>query len=283
MNRFLTLLACSAMASVASAPAEENEMRELEESSKDHIREELGVNEITAPQIQKLLLDLDSFRPIPLELLADNNRDATFANRFQTALHFGILVADGFVIVIHERPQDIQDLGRALIRQSRGLGVGDSLTKRAKSLIELGDIGDWQSLRQELIRTQNDVENAMLELKDEEMAHMISLGGWIRGFQLAANATAANFTPPRAEGLVRVGVMDYFIDRLETLHPRLKRTELVILISSKLKTLRAIAAQAETRAPTESEVREMRDLSNAIIKAAMSKVDDEGRILDSPQ
>ncbi len=254
---------------------------DLTESSEEYMREELGVNEVTAPEIQKLLLDLDSFQPLPMELIEANDRMATFPNRFQTALHFGSLVADGFVIVIAERGNDIQDIGRALIRQSRSLGVGDSLLNRAKSLTDLGAAGDWLRLREELIRTQEEIETSMMQLRDEEMAHMISFGGWLRGFQLAANATAENYTPTRAAGLKRLEVMDYFIDRLDTLNPRLKKTELVTLLLSRMKTLRALTADAGDRPPSESEVKQMRDLANEMETAAMSKVDDEGNILNT--
>lgn len=258
---------------------DEDLLLELQQSSEDHMREELGVNEVTAPQVQKLMIDLESFRPLPMDLIESNNRDASFSNRFQTALHFGSLVADGFVIVIAERPQDVQAIGRALIRQSRSLGVGDNLLNRSKSLIELGDRGDWMNLRQELIETQVEIENAMMQLRDEEMAHMVSFGGWLRGFQLAANSTAENYTPVRAAGLNRLDVMDYFIDRLETLNPRLKRTELVTKLLSGMKTIRAIAAQREGSIPTSSEVMEMRDIVNDMVAASMSQVDAEGRIV----
>lgn len=255
----------------------------MEESAEEHMREELGVNEVTAPQIQKLLFDLDSFQPIPMALVESTDLNATYPNRFQTALNFGGLVADGFVIVINKRAQDIQNIGRALIKQARALGVGDSLTRRAASLIDLGQRGDWGRLREELIRTQNDVEAAMMNLHDEELAHLISFGGWLRGFQLAANATANNYTPARAEGLRRLDVMSYFVDRLDTLNPRLKRTELVSLLIAKMKTIRQIAGQAENRPPSESEVKEMRDLANEMVAAAQSKVDDEGNLLDIQQ
>ncbi len=262
--------------------AQEDMLIELEQSSQDHMREELGVNEVTAPQVQKLMVDLEAFRPLPMEIVEANNRDASFSNRFQTALHFGSLVADGFVIVIAEQQQDIQDIGRALIRQSRSLGVGDSLLNRSKSLIELGDKGDWMKLREELVQTQVEIENAMMQLRDEEMAHMISFGGWLRGFQLAVNSTAANYTPVRAEALTRIDVMDYFIDRLETLNPRLKRTELVTQLLAQMKTVRAIVAQRGGSAPTSSEVEELRKLANEMVAASMSQVDGEGRIIQSP-
>jgi hypothetical protein len=253
---------------------------DLQEDSEAYMREELGVNEITAPQIQKLLRDLDNFQPIPMALVESNDLDASYPNRFQTALHFGSIVADGFVIVINERPQSIQNTGRALMKQARALGVGDALMKRAASLIDLGQKGDWRQLREELIRTQADAEKAMMDLHDEEMAHIVSFGGWLRGFQLAVNATAENYTPARAEGLKRLDVMNYFIDRLDGLNPRLKRTELVSQLIARLKTLSTIAAKAEGRPPSQSEVAEMRDLANEMVASALSQVDEQGNLPD---
>jgi hypothetical protein len=282
IRRLQPLLLCLALGlQVAAAQDDGDDIeQDLSESGQGHMREELGVNDTTTPQIQKLLLDLDNFQPIPMKLVEANDLDATFPNRFQTALHFGSLVADGFVIVINERPQSIQNLGRALLRQARALGVGDSLTRRAASLIDLGQKGDWTRMREELIKTQTDVEQAMMNLHDEEMAHLISFGGWLRGFQLAVNATADNYTPQRAEGLQRLDVMNYFLDRLNTLNPRLKRSPLAALLISKLTTIYRIATQAQGRPPSQSEVIEMRDLANEMEAAAMSKIDDKEHLLD---
>jgi hypothetical protein len=280
--RLLAILSFCAVLGLQQTRAQDSDDigQDLSESGEGHMREELGVNDTTTPQIQKLLLDLDSFQPIPMKLVEANDLDATFPNRFQTALHFGSLVADGFVIVINERPQSIQTLGRALLRQARALGVGDSLTRRAASLIDLGQKGDWTRLREELVKTQTDVEQAMMNLRDEEMAHLISFGGWLRGFQLAANATADNYTPQRAAGLVRLDVMNYFIDRLDTLNPRLKRSPLVATLIGNLKTIYSIATKAGGRPPSQSEVNEMRNFANEMENAAMSKADDKEHLLD---
>ena len=279
LSRLAAVFSLGALFGLHSAVAQETGDdigQDISESAAGHQREELGVNETTTPPIQKLLFDLDSFQPIPMKLVESNDLNASFPNRFQTALHFGSIVADGFVTVINERPQSVQNLGRALLRQARALGVGDSLTKRAASLIDLGQKGDWPRLREELVKTQADVEAAMMNLHDEEMAHLISFGGWLRGFQLATNATADNYTPQRAEGLKRLDVMSYFIDRLDSLNPRLKRTPLVSTLLSKLKTIYSIASKAGDRPPSQSEVKDMRDLVNEMEAAAMSKADDKG-------
>jgi hypothetical protein len=255
--------------------------KELEAASEDFMREESGVNEITAPSIAQILKDFSGFVPVPLDIIGTNPRDAVFDNRLQTALHFGALVADGFMLTIAERSKDVQDIGRALIRQSRALGVGDRLTKRSKSLFEYSEKGDWQRMREELVRTQSDVEKSMLELHDEEMSHMISLGGWLRGFQLAANSCAQSYTADKALVLGRVEIMDYYIDRLDTLHPRLQKTEFVSTITSRIKTLRDLAGETQGRAPTESEVKKMRDLANSIESVVFGPVDNDGKILSS--
>lgn len=275
--RLVAVFSIGIFAGIQAASAQDSDdlAGDLSESGEAHMREELGVNETTTPAIQKLMMDLDSFQPIPMKLVEANDLDATFPTRFQTALHFGSLVADGFVIVINQRSKGTEAIGRALLRQARALGVGDSMTRRAASLIDLGQKGDWPKLREELIKTQADVEQSMMNLHDEELAHLISFGGWLRGFQLAANATADNYTAQRAEGLRRLDVMNYFIDRLDTLHPRVKNTPLVTKLLADLKTVYSIASKSDGRPPSQSEVKEMRDLANQMEAAAMATSDDK--------
>lgn len=270
---FSALFLCFVILSVS---AQDDIEAELQRSSEEHMREELGVNPITTPSIQQILKDLEVFRPIPLDLIDAFNRDAIFNNRFQTALHFGALVADGFMLTIAERSQDVQEIGKSLIRQARALGVGDRLTKRSKSLLELSDKGDWLGMRQELIKTQEDVETSMMELHDEEMAHIISLGGWLRGFQLAANSTVKDYSPVKAQILARTEIMDYFLDRLSTLHPRLKKTELVSTLIERIKAIRAVIIETAGAPPTRDQVAKMRDLANEAESVATARVDSEG-------
>jgi hypothetical protein len=275
------VLVCLALGCATASFAQEPVDPELEAASEDFLRDESGVNDITAPSIKQILKDFSAFSPVPLEIIAENPRDAVYDNRLQTSLHIGALVADGFMLTIAERSKDIQDIGRALIRQSRALGVGDRLTKRSKSLFEYSDKGDWRGMREELIRAQTDVEKAMLDLHDEQMAHMISLGGWLRGFQLAANSCSQNYSPDRALVLGRVEIMDYYTDRLDTLHPRLKKTEFVSTLTSRIKNLRDLATEAQGRPPSEVQVKKMRDLANSIEAVALGPVDSDGKILSS--
>ena len=277
-RNFSILVLCLA-ASCGGVVAQTDTLKELESSSTEHMREELGVNPVTSPSIASLLKDLEAFRPVPMKTIESANRGASFSNRLQTALHFGALVADGFMLTVAERPQDVQDIGRELIRQSRALGVGERLAKRSKSLFELSDKGDWVGMRGELVKTQEDVEESMMELHDEEMAHMVSLGGWLRGFQLGAVSTDDRYSPAKAEILGRVDVMEYFLDRLDTLNPRLKATEMVTDFTDRIKKIRLVAIETQGAIPTPEQVAKMRKLADEAEQIATAKVDGDGKLL----
>lgn len=265
----------------AQDEAESLSPEELQASAEQHMRDELGVNDITTPSIAQILRDLGAFHPVPLDLIAQNNRDASYPNRMQTALHFGSLVADGFMLTLAKRPREIQEVGKALLRQSQALGVGERLARRSKSLLELSEREDWEAMQGELIRAQGDVETSMLELRDEEMAHMVSLGGWLRGFQLAARSASQNYSAQRAEILGRAEIMDYYLDRLETLHPRLRKTEFASELTARIRKLREMAVEAGGR-PSAEQVRTMSALADEAVAIALGPVDAEGKILNRP-
>ncbi len=240
----------------------------FEESAKDHMLEELGVNDMTTPLVGKVFHDLELFQPPPVEMIKAFDNNAVFDNRLQTALQFGALVANGFVATLARQQALIVEIGRSLIKDANALGAGGKLIYHSKSLFELGDRGDWAGLREELDRCQSEVENSMMELHDGEMADLISLGGWLRGFQLAVHVTADHYTPEKAMALVRLPIMDYFIERMDTLNPKTKKRPLVIELTAKLKIIRAVAAQSKT--PTASDLEALKKLADEAMSAALS-------------
>lgn len=250
--------------SLKAAPAVNHD---FEESAREHMLQELGVNEITTPLVGKVFHDLEIFQPPPLEMVKAFNNNDTFNNRLQTALQFGALVADGFVATISRQQSLIVEIGKALIKNANALAAGQKLTYHSKSLFELADRGDWQGLREELNRCQREVEESMIELHDGEMADLISLGGWLRGFQMATHVATDYYTTEKATALVRLPVMDYFIERMDTLSPRTKRRPVVITLSANLKTIRSIAAQ--NKVPALSEVQQLKTLADEAMEAAL--------------
>ena len=185
----------------------------------DHEREELGVNRYTAPRIEQVFERLDKLKPLPFTQLWRELPASSLTRREQKGLIFGGLIADGFLIVTAQKPNLVDNLGRVLIREARGLGVADRVMRHSASLTELGRAGKWAAVRKELVATQTDVEHAMIDLRDEKMATLISLGGWLRGLEIGAAAVEGQFTPERAKVLEQPELVDYFAEELTTLPP----------------------------------------------------------------
>jgi len=214
-------------------------------SEGEHEREELGVNRYTTPRIDHLFEQLDKLQPLPFDQLWRPLPTAGPAQREVKGLVFGGLVADGFLIVAGRKQNLVDELGRVLIREARGLGVGDSVTRHSASLSELGRAGKWQAVRKELSATQDDVEKAMIALRDEKLAALISLGGWIRGLEITSAAVQANYSPERAKTLRQPELVEYFSEELATLPPQVEHSPIFENLRKGVKAIRTAVGSGE--------------------------------------
>jgi hypothetical protein len=231
----------------------------------EQVREELGVNQFTAPSIEQVMAELIDLRPIQIEKVWSDLPAGTPQNRARLALASGRVIADGLLAVIAEKPSRVEPCARALLRFAKGLGVSDHVTKHSKSIIEKAMKEDWLDVRRELVKAQADVESGMLALKDEEIAHLVSLGGWLRGVEIVSTLVAEDFTPERAKRLVQPEALDYFIDRFVTLNPSLKSKPVFQQIDETLKAIRILTVRPEGAAPLGlNEVKRVRDMAREV-------------------
>ncbi len=226
----------------------------------EHVREEFGVNDFTAPSIKKIFEDLSVFGKLSYDDLKRPVTKKIPRDRLALSLSMGRLIAEGFLVVQAEKIEPLEDIGRALLKQAKVLGTGRRVTAHASSLLEKSVIGEWSSLRDELAATQVDVEAELLLLRDVEVAHLLSLGGWLRAFEMATMATANDYTPEKARGLARSEVVEYFLFSLEGLHPDLQETPVVIALRNGLTSIQKKTDVPTGKAFTQEEVIVLRDV-----------------------
>ncbi len=243
-----------------------------EKSDRDYEREELGVNSYTTPSIARIFQRLDELKPLPFDELKREPAAVTHARREQLGLAFGGLIADGFLIVAAEKNDLVDDLGRSLIKEAKSLGVAERVIRHSKSLTELGRRGDWTAVRQELTATQTDVEEAMIELRDQKMAHLISLGGWLRGLEISAGTVMAEFSSARAKLLSQPDLLNYFSEELKTLPPELSQEPLFTKIRAGVKVIRS-RLMTNPSGLTAADVRMVHDEAHAL-NIAIQQSDD---------
>ncbi len=230
----------------------------------DQIREELGVNSFTAPSIQLILQELNALKPIPFDKVWRDLPATTPQDRARLALSTGAVIADGFLTVTAEKQSRIEPVGRVLLKLAKGLGVSEHVTKHSRSILENAARRRWDDIRAELVRTQADVEAALLGLKDEEIAHLVALGGWLRGLEMTTSIVHEDYTPERARRLIQPELMDYFIDRVSTLNPTFKKTKLGIVLEKNLKEIKRITTKPVDVPVEPADVKHIRELVREI-------------------
>ena len=231
----------------------------------EHLREEYGVNRFTTPSIRKIFAQLEALGSLPYEKLKRPLPKATSSDRSLVALSLGVLIGDGFLSVQTEKISDLEDTGRAVLKHAKALGAGARVTEHAKSLLENSALGDWKTLRDDLAGTQKDVESDMVLLRDMEMAHLISLGGWLRGLQIASGTAADPFSPERAGLLARADLLEYFSALLAELNPTLQKRPWMKPLRAGLEEIRALLDMPEGKPFTASQVQSIYDKSSALV------------------
>lgn len=222
-----------------------------------HVREELGINEFTAPSIRLIFDDLDQLTPMPVRETRHILPNRMPLSRTDLALEIGFLIADGFLAVQHGHIEDIEPIAKDLSRYGRALGTGERVDRHAKALLENAKEKNVEALKDQLSATQKDVEKELVQLKDADLAHLISLGGWIRALECASAAVSKDFTEERAYQLFREDIADYYEGSIGGLEPRISEKPTFITIREICSGLKNIMTLGPDEEPTEKKVKEI--------------------------
>jgi len=173
-----------------------------------HVREELAVNEFTAPSISKMFDTLQFLMPLPIAEVERKMPARMSQDRADLAIELGFLIADGFLVVQAEQLEKVEEMAKDLTRYGKALGAGDRVNRHAAGLLDSAKKGDVAQLKKELSSTQRDVEDELVTLRDADLAHLISLGGWIRALEVSTVAVDKQFSPERARKVMREDIAD---------------------------------------------------------------------------
>jgi hypothetical protein len=239
----------------------------------EHLKEELGVNEFTAPSISKLFDTLQFLMPLPLVETQRVVNERMPLDRADLAIELGFLIADGFLIVQAGQMDQVERIATELTRYGKALGAGDRINRHAASLLESAKKQDIPQLKKELAATQKDVEAELVSLRDADLAHLISLGGWIRALEVSSVAVDKQFSAERATKIMREDIADYYTEIVAGLEPRISERPNYITIRELLSGLRNEMVIGENEDPTQEKVKEIREQAAKLVKLALQRQD----------
>lgn len=175
------------------------------------------VEDVVVPLPNEVFGALNKLGPINWREYVRTEKSTNFTERPRIALLLGTVIADGFIAVQAEDAPAVKDIGQRVQALARGIGVERSITQHAKAIIEAADRRKWDSVRQELDRTQNSVQTAMNEVHDEKLSQLVSLGGWLRGTEVLTAVVTKRYSVEGAELLHQPDLLAYFQTRLQAM------------------------------------------------------------------
>jgi hypothetical protein len=236
-----------------------------------HIREELAVNEFTAPLISKVFDTLQFLMPLPIAEVARKMPARMSQDRADLAIELGFLIADGFLVVQAEQLEEVPELAKDLTRYGKALGAGDRVNRHAASLLESAKNKNTEQLKKELSATQRDVEVELASLRDTDLAHLISLGGWIRALEVATVAVDKQFSVERARKLMREDIADYYTESVAGLEPRISERPNYLAMRDLLAGLRTEMVLEDGKEPTPELMAEIRKQAAKLVELALQR------------
>jgi hypothetical protein len=236
-----------------------------------HVREELAINEFTAPSISKLFDTLQFLMPLPLLETELQIPERMPLDRADLAIELGFLIADGFLVVQAEQLEKVPDLATKLTRYGKALGAGDRVNRHAASLLDSAKNKDVAQLKKELSSTQRDVESELVILRDADLAHLISLGGWIRALQVSTVAVDKQFSAERARKVMREDIADYYTESVAGLEPRISERPNYRAMRDVLAGLRAEMVVKDGEDPKPETIKEIREQAQKLVQLALER------------
>lgn len=244
--------------------------------------EKIDLNQFPADTVDNVVVPVPSEVFAVLDQLGNPNWRAelgtatTFpatANRAQDALLLGTVIADGFVAVEAEDSERVKEIGRNVLTLAEAINVRKSVVARSNSIIEKANARDWNAVRREFDGALQDVNQAMIELNDEQLAQLVSLGGWLRGTEVLTSITQQKYSRERAELLNQPLLIDYFDKQLREMGPRLRRTRLVGEIEKAIGRIGPLIKNSPEGDIKPETVSEINAIAAQMVKLIRSKAD----------
>ncbi len=223
--------------------------------------------------------------PTPGELMAALNKlgkpdwsgeirppfKTNFSSRAQMALNLGGLIADGYIAVEAEDAQQVKNVGADIMALAKPLSVQQDIINRGKSLTDFAEQGQWETLKEELEATQNEVKAAMAENKDADLETLVTVGGWMRGLEVISDYLAKHYTVAGAKLLRQPAIVSQLMDRANALPEKVRDDSSVHSTRVKLMEVQQAVSFPRDKPPTQEAIKNLNTLTSDLMKELSKK------------
>jgi hypothetical protein len=238
-----------AMPALAQTPSEQN--GPLPSQAKQ-------VHGVAVPVPKEIFRTLDQFRDANWQAVKrpEVARWKSHGDQAQIATLLGVVIAEGFIAMEAKDSTGVKNIGNTVLKLARGLGVEKSALRRSRSIIEYADKEDWVEARKEWDSVFSDLQSGMIEIKSQELAQLVTFGGWLRGTEALSALVLQNYSPERSNLIRQTALIDYLEEQLHAMSSDIRTRPIVVKLLDGIHTIRTLV-ESENGPLSEETVRKV--------------------------
>jgi hypothetical protein len=217
---------------------------------------------------------LDQFRDANWSALKrpEVARWKSHGDQAQIATLLGVEIAEGFIAMEAKDSTEVKNLGNSVLSLARGLGIRDRALRRSGSIMELADKNEWSEARKEWDGVLSDLETGMIEIKSEQLAQLVSLGGWLRGTEALSGLVLQNYSAERSNLIRQLALIDYLEKQLSAMSNDIRARPIVVKLRDGIQTIRSLV-ESENGPPTEETVRKVHGVCAELVPLSSRRLE----------
>ena len=181
------------------------------------------------------------------------------------AANLGMRVADAFVAVQAKDAISLRRASDVIEILSLELSADLSLKNKIAVANKLADEGKWNELRTILESVRVDVLDEMKANKDKDSVTLATVGGWLRGLNIATLALLENYEPDSTKLLRQPQLVAYLKGQLEGLGPKSKDLPFVKKLTGQMDAVAKLTEIPDGTTMSKDDLRKLNQISNELV------------------
>ena len=254
-----------AMPALAQTPSEQNSP--LPSQAKQ-------VHGLAVPVPKEIFRSLDQFRDANWRAVKrpEVARWKSHGDQAQIATLLGVVIAEGFIAMEAKDSAEVKNIGNSVLKLARGLGVEKSALRRSRSIMEFADKEEWAEARKEWDGVFSDLQSGMIEIKSQELAQLVTFGGWLRGTEALSALVLQNYSPERSNLIRQPALIDYLEEQLHAMSSDIRARPIVVKLLDGIHTIRSLV-ESENGPLSEETVRKVHGVCAELVPLSSRRLE----------
>src|SRR5262245_21364961 len=229
---------------------------------------------VAVPVPKEIFRSLDQFRDANWSAVKRPEvvRWKSHGDQAQIATLLGIVIAEGFIGMEAKDSTEVQNLGNNVLSLAGGLGIRDRALRRGRSIMDFAEKDQWPEARKEWDGVLSDLESGMIQLKSEDLARLVSLGGWLRGTEALSALVLQNYSPERSNLIRQPELINHLEKQLGSMRSDIRERPIVVKLLDGIHKIRSLV-ESENGPLSEETVRTIHDVCGDLVPLSSRRLD----------